>query len=323
MTPARQFLDNVIEPALFDLSQIVGRPLDDERAACLLLAICMQESGLEHRRQIGDDGRPLTRLARGWAQFESGGGVKGVMTHAASKDYAAKLCEALHVPFDQATIHEAIAWNDTLAVGFARLLLWTDPAPLPAVGDQDGAWDYYVRNWRPGKPHHLRWIDVYPQAVAALNATPITLATTTPEQPAVNMSAEEARIARIVESVMLSKAAKDAEPEPAAAPAPAAPATPPGQLTVEGGARDPITVNLPTMNPLSGTGEYRLTLMLSALFVAIKVAALFFPALAPLAEDPTLLALPGTALGAFASRQFYKGQRVNAAASVAKAEVKA
>ncbi len=35
---------------------------------------------------------------------------------------------------------------------FARLLLWTDAKPLPAIGDEQGAWDYYLRNWRPGKP---------------------------------------------------------------------------------------------------------------------------------------------------------------------------
>ena len=52
-----------------------------------------------------------------------------------------------------------------VAAGFARLLLWTDPRPLPAIGDVKAAWQYYLRNWRPGKPHEKTWAPLYAEAM--------------------------------------------------------------------------------------------------------------------------------------------------------------
>ena len=40
--------------------------------------------------------------------------------------------------------------DDVLAAGMARLLLWTDPRALPALNRPDDAFEYYLRNWRPG-----------------------------------------------------------------------------------------------------------------------------------------------------------------------------
>jgi len=37
-----------------------------------------------------------------------------------------------------------------LAAGLARLLLWTDRPPLPALQDVEGGWQLYLRTWRPG-----------------------------------------------------------------------------------------------------------------------------------------------------------------------------
>ncbi len=59
-----------------------------------------------------------------------------------------------------------------LAAAFARLLLLTDAKPLPQIGDVQGAWAYYVRNWRPGKPHPDTWPGLYKQAQAALGVLP-------------------------------------------------------------------------------------------------------------------------------------------------------
>ena len=39
---------------------------------------------------------------------------------------------------------------DVIDAVFARLLFWTDPLPLPAVGDVEGAWQCYLRTWNPG-----------------------------------------------------------------------------------------------------------------------------------------------------------------------------
>ena len=56
----------------------------------MLLAIGLQESRLTHRRQIGGP-------ARGLWQFERGGGVAGVLRHAASRDHALSVCDARRV----------------------------------------------------------------------------------------------------------------------------------------------------------------------------------------------------------------------------------
>lgn len=37
-----------------------------------------------------------------------------------------------------------------LAAGLARLLIFTDPARLPGLGDEEDAWQLYLRTWRPG-----------------------------------------------------------------------------------------------------------------------------------------------------------------------------
>ena len=118
----------------------------------MLWAIGRQESRFLHRRQIGGP-------ARGFWQFEKGGGVKGVLTHKASKKAAAELCEARGVAATTAAVYPALETDDILACGFARLLLFTDPRPLPPAiaASADDAWVYYKANWRPGKPHPQTW----------------------------------------------------------------------------------------------------------------------------------------------------------------------
>ena len=63
MTPA-QFLRFAIDPALSLLPPV----MDTRAARAMIISICLQESRLQHRRQIGGP-------ARGFAQFERGGGV--------------------------------------------------------------------------------------------------------------------------------------------------------------------------------------------------------------------------------------------------------
>lgn len=130
-------------------------------ATVMLLAIGLQESRFEHRRQIGGP-------ARGFWQFEKGGGVRGVLNHPASQRYARAACAIRGEVPTETEVYRAIAEDDLLACAFARLLLFTDPNPLPRVGDSDGAWAYYLRNWRPGKPHPQTWGALYLQAVEAV-----------------------------------------------------------------------------------------------------------------------------------------------------------
>ena len=132
--------------------------MNSRSARILLLAIALQESGLAYRQQIGGP-------ARGLMQFEQGGGVKGVLTHPASQDYAADVCLARNVVAASAQVYAALDQDDVLAVALGRLLLWTDPRPLPAVGDALGGWNLYQRVWRPGHPRPEVWAGVYQTAI--------------------------------------------------------------------------------------------------------------------------------------------------------------
>lgn len=112
-------------------------------------AIGQQESGYLVRRQYGNG------PARGYWQFEEGGGVKGVMEHKSTADLARKVCHARGIPFVRRTVWEALEIDDVLAAAFCRLLMWTDSGKLP-TNEADG-WAMYARTWRPGRPHPDKW----------------------------------------------------------------------------------------------------------------------------------------------------------------------
>lgn len=139
------------------------------RADVILLAIGLQESRLEHRDQLEAGGRN-TRLgpALGLWQFERGGGVIGVLNHAASRTHARALCAARGVAPDSRDVWVALAGDDVLAAGFARLLLWTLPQALPELGEWEGAWRQYLAAWRPGRPHPQTWGGFYAEALGTV-----------------------------------------------------------------------------------------------------------------------------------------------------------
>lgn len=154
MSPADRrtaLLRGVIDPTLAWLADL-GVPSDD-RARVILLAIAGQEADAKHRRQI-----PVAHAMGLW-QFERGGGVAGVLSHRASMLIAGRVCVARDVRAISTDVHLALERDDVLACAFARLLLWTDARPLPGVHAEDEAWAYYLRCWRPGKPHPERWPD--------------------------------------------------------------------------------------------------------------------------------------------------------------------
>lgn len=138
------------------------------QARVLLFAIGLQESRFEHRFQVVQDKPDAKGPARGYWQFERGGGCKGVVNHAASRYWMAHVCQARDVPFNAAAIWNAIETDDVLAAAAARLLLFTDPKRLPEVGDVGGAWNLYLRTWRPGKPHPQTWPNLYMEAMRML-----------------------------------------------------------------------------------------------------------------------------------------------------------
>lgn len=150
---------------------VLPEKMNSPEARVMLIAIGMQESRLIHRRQlVGSPPRP-TGPATGLWQFERGGGVVGVLQHRASRDHARTLCAARGVEPVSQSVWQALQHDDVLAAGFARLLLWTDPFSLPKLGDINGAWDLYMRVWRPGRPHPGTWPDLYNQAVDVVRGT--------------------------------------------------------------------------------------------------------------------------------------------------------
>lgn len=137
-------LSDVVEKALKPALALLPASMRSPEAVVMLLAIGLQESAFKRRRQIRGP-------ARGFWQFEYGGGFKGVFSHRASKRYAEQLAsergaktDNLRHAFDQ------LEHDDVFAAGIARLLLWTDPRALPALNRLDDAFEYYLRNWRPG-----------------------------------------------------------------------------------------------------------------------------------------------------------------------------
>lgn len=136
------------------LSQL-PRQMDTRDARAHLYASTLQEDPEGHRRQIIKRKGKLVPEgpAAGLWQFEQGGGCVGVLTHNASHAHALRLCALHGVQPSPAALWSALPTNDVLAAGCARLLLWTDSAPLPRIGEPDAeerAWQYYLRNWRPG-----------------------------------------------------------------------------------------------------------------------------------------------------------------------------
>lgn len=137
--------------------------LDTREARALLLAIGLQESRFVHRRQLGPG------PARGFWQFERGGGVAGVLTHALTQPLIARVLDTLRYPPDAYACHVAIEHNDVLAACFARLLLATVPGALPERHDAERGWQQYLHGWRPGKPHRATWDGCYAQAWALVD----------------------------------------------------------------------------------------------------------------------------------------------------------
>lgn len=145
---------HILTPALSMLPAMMGTP----KARVMLLAIALQESGLAHRVQVGGP-------AHGLWQFERGGGVKGVLRYHTTRDLARHVCRERGVNPNRWAVYKALSHDDILAACFARLLLWTDPHALPALGDESGAWDLYLRTWRPGKPRPVHFSGNYRQAL--------------------------------------------------------------------------------------------------------------------------------------------------------------
>lgn len=158
--PLKRVLDEIVTPTFWNL---LPCRFASPEAVVMLLTIGLQESRFRHREQINGP-------AVSFWQFERAGGVRGVLLHPATRRYASALCLLRSVFDTDAAVYGAMRTDDLLACAMARLNLFTDPLPLPEIGDVDGAWATYLRVWRPGKPHRETWPKLYQRAVEAVTS---------------------------------------------------------------------------------------------------------------------------------------------------------
>lgn len=148
---------DIVVPVHAGLKEEFGIP-DPPEAACLSIAIAWQESGAKAR----DQGDPaILGPATGKWQFERMGGVWEVLNDARLKPISTVLCQRVGVTPQPDPVWRlfASAEGDELACAFARLLIWKDPASLPAIAPawEQAAYDYYKRRWRPGADRRAAW----------------------------------------------------------------------------------------------------------------------------------------------------------------------
>lgn len=156
--------------------KLLPAKMDSRQARIVHAATGYQESKFLSRKQIITVNRDGQRInvpegpANGFWQFEAGGGVKGVMNFKFSgmPDLARRVCHECGVPFVQDQVWKALAVDDVLAAAFARLLMYTDAAPLPKTESE--AWAMYARTWRPGRPHPETWADAWAFATKSVGA---------------------------------------------------------------------------------------------------------------------------------------------------------
>lgn len=154
-----------LRTAILPAMTLLPERMASKEAYAMLLAIALQESRLDYRRQ-----RPVAH-ARGYWQFERNGGVVGVLTHAQTKPFAREICARLDYDPHPTIIWEAIEDNDVLAAAFARLLLWTVPEALPSRLGHSVGWNQYLKSWRPGKPHQHTWNAFFTEAWNTIDLT--------------------------------------------------------------------------------------------------------------------------------------------------------
>lgn len=166
MTP-REIRNGPLAEALLLLPAKMTSP----EAEVMTLAIGLQESRFEHRRQlVGSPPKPVGPAKSYWQAEQGGGMVTGLLRYhdAKLRDVVHGLCAIRGVAPAVRDVWNAIERDDVLAAGLARLLLYTDPARLPKLGDAEGAWQLYLRTWRPGKPKPDTWPAMYAQALEAV-----------------------------------------------------------------------------------------------------------------------------------------------------------
>lgn len=131
-------LAKVIVPAL----ALLPSQMDTPEARVPVLAFGAQESGYQTRKQDGGPAHGLWQCEQPIMQL--------LLDNRAVEVPIRNLCSARAVAPVSSDMYLAVATDDVFAAGIARLILWCDLAPLPALGDAEGAFETYIRVWGPG-----------------------------------------------------------------------------------------------------------------------------------------------------------------------------
>ena len=151
MTPA-EFCARILDPA-----RLAFPFHDDPRARALLLAIAGVESAWTARWQ-----EPRAYARSFWMVQQNC--VNDLLAHPSSGPVLRQFAAEMEIPIGGA--FEALAWHDAWAYACARCLLWTDPHPLPEIGDTASSMAAYENIWRPGKFSAERWTARFTEALA-------------------------------------------------------------------------------------------------------------------------------------------------------------
>lgn len=178
------FLSTLKDELIPDARRLVPDLPWTSESAVLLGAICLQESG----------GRNVVQAhgpAQGYPQFEAGG-IGAVLSNSATARRARRAIERSGILGESEMSGEISGGPDggypaeslgrvvsvvrtkflnfpALQISLARLMLWANPNPLPALGDCNGAWKYYDSTWRPGKPRPTDWPANYAASLHVLS----------------------------------------------------------------------------------------------------------------------------------------------------------
>lgn len=203
-------MNTLIIPGCKFLSDNYGIPYSPS-ALAYVAAFGYQESKFEVRDQLEvQNGRLVPgRIgpATSFWQMEKNGGVKGVMTHPATKEIAKQLVAKAGLPFDYEAVWTEFAQvsGDELATLFARLLIYTHSARLgPATPEgMDEAWKYYLAVWRPGKPRPDEWPESWNFACSVVRNefNPMNVPTQSSNQAALSPSPAETNRLELVSEV--------------------------------------------------------------------------------------------------------------------------
>jgi hypothetical protein len=130
--------------------------MNTREATAMMLATGLHESAFKARVQgrmralkTLDDFNPQAGPARGFWQFERGGGVAEILESPDTKDIAIPICKMFLFDPNRQAIHTALGFHDVLQAVFARLLLWRDSRPMPTPLQFSEGYSIYLRNWRP------------------------------------------------------------------------------------------------------------------------------------------------------------------------------